>query len=567
MLSKALKIQAGTFTALIGVVSFSLAWWVSKTAEAHHYSEGIAFIFAVSLAVLVWGAVNRLISPITDAAQAAESRLASAAKGDLDTPMPAIVSEAMPRLSRSLEGFFADVRRNIESANSLALFDAVTSLPNRVHFRNEASTMIEQMPPSAVSALYFIDLDHFKAVNDNLGHAAGDQLLILVANRMREVIAASAFKQPMSEFTAIPGRLAGDEFTIFLPEARTRKAAEMLATDLIAALNRPFSIAGQQVEIGASIGVAMRPDHGHELTHLMRAADVAMYQAKSTGRGKACFYGVELAAQLAKRERLDQDLKLALINGEFKFVYQPQIDMRTGQIISAESLMRWIHPIDGLRLPQSFLPVAEENGLMDELGEWAISAMAETAARWQSDQTRYRISNNFTHRELSRPSIGAKFMSALAQYGGSLDQCEFEINEQLAMNLTETMLSELSLLRSSGATITIDNFGKGASSITKLRELPVDRVKLDPALIQDLEQDAEARVIVQGLIGIVHGIGRQVIAQGVETREQYQILKVMGCDAVQGFGIAKPMSETDLTRWSWSPPAVTKPRARPIPIS
>jgi diguanylate cyclase len=564
MLSKAMKNQAIFYALCNGVVAFVLFAWLINNFSNELNVLGLATAGALSIGVLSWGTAQRLIERVSTSATAAVTRLTHATAGDLESPTPGEVGLALPALSKSLDQLFAQVRSNMENANSMALFDAVTALPNRVHFRNEAEAAIAVLPAKTRSALFFIDLDHFKSVNDSLGHAAGDQLLIMVANRLREVVSSitPASAKHNAALLPIPGRLAGDEFTLFLPEVRSIKVAEALAASLIAALNRPFTISGQQVEIGASIGVALRPAHGTQLTQLMRAADVAMYQAKDEGRGCSRFYSDDLAAQLAHREQLDKELSVALVRNEFGYVFQPQADLRTGQLVTAESLLRWYHPTDGMRYPRSFLGALEENGLIYAFSDWGIEAMADTAARWKAQGFECRLSTNFTHRELSRPNIADRIVKTLAARGAKATVCEFEISEYLAMNLSDAMSAELAKLRNAGATIAIDNFGRGEISLSKLRSIPFDRVKLDASVITDIADNASARAIAQGVISIIHGIGKEVVAQGVETPDQLQILKVMGCDAVQGFGIAKPMEESALKAWTWSNPVKQLRRAQ-----
>ncbi len=552
MLGKTLKWQAIIFALCNGIVAFTLASWITLNFAYENNPLGMSMAIGLALGVLSWGTAARLIDHFTISAEAAVSRVAQASQGDLIGPVPQQVSDILPDLSRSLDELFIHVRSSIDNANSRALFDPVTSLPNRVHFRDETEATLLKLPENAQSALFFVDLDHFKAVNDNLGHAAGDQLLIMVANRMRELVSVVGARGGAAALTAIPGRLAGDEFTLFLPECKGRRDAEAMANALIETLNRPFSIAGQQVEIGASIGVAMRPDHGVSLTQLMRAADVSMYQAKAEGRGLARFYSDDLAAQLTIREQLDEDLHLALERKEFGLVFQPQANLRTKELIVAECLLRWYHPVDGVRVPATFLDAVEENGLMNELGNRTIQEIAEAATRLQAAGHRFRLAVNFSRREINRKGYAARLINVLRQNGLTASCIEFEISSDAALDLSDPMIDELQLLRASGSIISIDNFGRGAVNIARLRRLPIDRVKLDTSLIQEIVQDGETRAVVQGIVGILHGIGKEVIAQGVETADQLQILQVMGVDAVQGYGIARPMAEAELVNWSWN---------------
>jgi diguanylate cyclase len=562
MLGKTLKWHAIVFALCNGMVAFALASWLTLKFANDYNPLGMSTAMGLALGVLSWGAASRLIDHFTISATAAVTRLVQAANGDLEGPVPDEVATALPDLSRSLDALFTNVRSSIDSANSLALFDPVTALPNRVHFRNETDAVITTLSKKANSALFFIDLDNFKAVNDTLGHAAGDQVLIMVANRMRELVAAETLKSRALTAAPIPGRLAGDEFTLFLPDCRSRKAAEAMAETLIESLNKPFTIAGQQVEIGASIGVALRPAHGLTLTQLMRAADVSMYQAKAEGRGIARFYSDDLAAQLTAREQLDVDLRLAMERGEFGLVFQPQTDLRSGALIAAECLLRWYHPVDGVRMPASFLEALDENGLMHELGERTVNAIAQSAHRLKASGHAFRLTANFTRREINRKGYAARMISLLGAHDLTPASIEFEVSCDVAMKLSDDMMAELQQLRSSGAIISIDNFGRGSVKLAKLRGLPIDRIKLDAGLIRDIVQDGEARAIVQGIVGILHGIGKQVVAQGVENSDQQEILRVMGVDAAQGYGIARPMTEDELCNWCIASPAAIKKRGR-----
>jgi diguanylate cyclase len=550
MHGSSLKLQAFLFAACLGAVSFCLA---AFSGYGHAVGGGPfvnAAIIAVVCAVLSWGAADRLLLVITESVNAAVTRLAAATAGDLDSPTPDQVSNTLPKLSNTIDELFSNVRTNIESANSLALFDQVTALPNRLHFRNEVDALMKQPDLSPSGALFFIDLDNFKAVNDNLGHAAGDQLLIMVANRLRGI----AQVEPLFG-TSLPviGRLAGDEFTVFVAHVADEKAIKSFAKAIIRTLASPFSINGQVVQIGGSVGVARWPEHGDGLTTLMRAADVAMYEAKAQGRGQFRFYTDALATQLADRVRLDSEIRDALDNGEFGFVFQPQTDLRTGHTSAAEALVRWHHPVEGVRLPASFLAAAEENGMIVELGEWTLGAVAATIARWNETGHRHRLSINVSARQFAGGDFVKRTKATMAKANAPMELLEIEISERFAMDMGEGTLADLAALRALGAKISIDNFGKGFSNITRLRTMPVDRVKIDWRLTSDVATDPEARAIVHGLVNMLHGIGKEVVAEGVENADQLAVLKVIGCDAAQGYAIARPMEEKLLNTWAIGP--------------
>ena len=545
-----LKSRAISFAFCIGAGAFILA--ILAGVDAGHDGESLtrAVIVALIFGVMAWAVGEQAMSGVASSVDAATERVIAAAQGDLSTPTPREVGESLPELSLALDGLFHQVRSNLESVHALAMFDPVTSLPNRTSFRRDAERAMRGLPEATQSALIFIDLDHFKAVNDTLGHAHGDQLLGMVANRLRTVARAEVARRGDAALDAVVGRLAGDEFTILFPEVDDEAAVTRMARGLLAALTEPFDLAGHHLEIGASIGIAMRPDHGRSLTALMRAADVAMYNAKEKGRGQFQFFSEELAERLADRTRLESDLRAAIERDEFAIVFQPQMSLATGKVTAAEVLLRWNHPVDGLRMPASFIGAAEESGLIHAVGDWAMENAAKTLARWPSLGFDHRMSVNISPRQIARADFFPRLREALARHNAPLDMLELEITETVAMKCGDAVVREIAALRAQGATVAIDDFGAGYSNLARLRQLPIDRIKLDRSLIVDIATNAEARMIAQAVVGLIHGLGCEAVAEGVEQQAQIDVLRVMGCDAVQGFVIATPMSEADYVAWS-----------------
>ena len=544
-----LKGRAIAFAFCVGAVSFILALFAGAASGSTERDFAQAVIVAIVCAVMSWGSAEQATAGIAAAIDQAIARLGQAAEGDLVSPTPALVAEALPDLARSLDGLLTQVRTNLDSVHTLAMFDPVTSLANRINFRREAGSILRTLPDSTLSALLFIDLDKFKAVNDSMGHAQGDQLLAKVANRLRAVVAPDDAGVARFAREALIGRLAGDEFTVLVPEIAAPADAARLARDILWALSEPFDLAGQQVEVGASIGIALRPAHGHDLTDLMRAADAAMYHAKDCGRGQAQQFSADIAERLQSNLRVEHDLRQALKQDEFRLVFQPQIDLATGHAIAAEALLRWEHPILGTRLPESFIARAEESGLIGDIGDWVVDAMAATLARWTKRGEDRRLAINVSPRQICRPEFYTTVRAALARHGAPADRLELEITETVAMQCGEKVLSELALLRAEGVTIAIDDFGTGYSNFGRLKDMPIDRVKIDRALTVDIATSEQARTIVQAVIGLVHGLGYTVVAEGVETHEQREMLTVLGCDAIQGYAVAYPMPEADLVTW------------------
>jgi diguanylate cyclase len=511
------------------------------------------------LASLVAGAFCLLISYIASERPNSESaralaalgdRLLAVEDGDLMSPAPESLRRTMPKLATAVDTLFAEVRSSIENAHALGMYDPVTSLPNRLHFRSEADKLLSEATKTTKSAMLFVDLDRFKAVNDSLGHARGDQLLIMVANRLRVVVNAeftgSARARPLL------ARLAGDEFTIFFPELESVDEIERIARRIVLSISETFELSAHSVDIGASVGIALSPEHGTSIELLMRAADIAMYRAKSLGGGQHCLFNNHLAQEHQERIDTEKALTEALQRDEFVLAFQPQMSLVTGELCGAEALLRWNHPRDGLRLPATFIPVAERTGIIADIGEWVVAEVIASLASWQREGFWGRVSFNVSPRQVERTEFFLKLRQALADAEVPLSMIELEFTESAAMEVSPTVIEEIAALREEGAQIAIDDFGTGYSNLARIRAMPLDRVKLDPSLIADIETNEKARVIVQAVIQLIKGVGCEVVAEAVETVAQADILRAMGCDIVQGFIFAPAMFEEDFLAWTAS---------------
>jgi diguanylate cyclase (GGDEF)-like protein len=537
-----LKSRAIAFAFCTGAVAFILALFAGAQAGMQDGDLSRAIILAIVCAVMSWASAERAIAGYAEAVDDSIVRLSQAAEGDLTSPTPSSVATVLPELASSLDGLLSRVRTNIGDVELLALIDPVTQLPNRTHFRREAKRHLDRLDMDAMAGLFFIDLDKFKSVNDSFGHAQGDQVLMKVAERLRALADAS-------ERTILVGRLAGDEFTVLACNISSHDEAERIGDSLLDALSEPYEIAGHSVDIGASIGVSLRPEQGMGLTDLMRAADVAMYRAKESGRAQCQFFTPSLAARLADDRKLEMELRSAIDDGQFAFLFQPQLCLRTGTTRVAEALLRWRHPRLGVLAPGLFVPQAEQNGLIHEIGYWAVEHLTETLGRWERLGLAVRIAANISPRQIARPDFFAQVRQAMARNRASADLLELEITETIAMRCDDAALVGISRLREQGATIAIDDFGTGYSNLARLKDLPIDRVKIDRSLTANLVTCEQSRTIVQSVIGLVHGLGFEVVAEGVENRSQRTVLEVAGCDAVQGFAIARPMDEEALMTW------------------
>jgi diguanylate cyclase (GGDEF)-like protein len=542
------KISNGLLSGAAGLASFvfSLAVFVYIKELPEQIAASVtAGVFCLLISYL---ASERPNSENARALSALGDRLLAVEDGDLISPPPAIVRRNMPEVAAAVDTLFSEVRASIENAQALGMYDPVTSLPNRLHFRSEADRLLGSAPAGSRSAMLFVDLDRFKMVNDSLGHARGDQLLIMVANRLRVVVTAEIAEKNCKR--PLLARLAGDEFTLFFPETKSTEDVERVARRIAIAISEPFELYGHSVDIGASIGVALCPDHGTTVESLMRAADIAMYRAKALGGGQHCLFDDDLAAEHQRKIDTEKALTEACQRGEFMLVFQPQLSLVTGELVGTEALLRWNHPKEGLRGPATFIPVAESTGLIAEIGEWVIAEVASTLGDWERDGRARRVSFNVSPRQLDRADFFLRLRRVFEDEGVPLSLVELEFTESAAMKANEAVVAEIAALREDGVRISIDDFGTGYSNLARLRALPIDRVKLHPSLIADIESSEKARIIVQAVMKLIEGVGCEVVAEAVETSAQADILRAMGCDTIQGFVFAEPMVEAEYLDWT-----------------
>jgi predicted signal transduction protein with EAL and GGDEF domain len=344
-------------------------------------------------------------------------------------------------------------------------------------------------------------------------------------------------------------RLAGDEFTIFFPAIHSVEEIDRIVRRLVLAISEPFELSAHSVDIGASIGVAFAPEHGASIEALMRSADIAMYHAKSNGGGQHCSFNADLAAEHQLRVETEKALTEAVQRGDFALVYQPQLSLVTGEVCGAEALLRWKHPDEGLRLPGTFVSIAEKAGIIADIGDWVIAEVASTLGGWHRNGFEGRLAFNISPRQVARPDFFTKLRHAFTEAGTPLSLVELEFTESAAMEVSAAVLDDIASLQADGVRIAIDDFGTGYSNLARLRTMPLDRVKLDPSLIVDIESSERARVLVQAVIQLIKGVECEIVAEAVETAAQADILRAMGCDVVQGYVFAAPMPEQEFLAW------------------
>jgi len=419
----------------------------------------------------------------------------------------------------------------------MARHDALTDLPNRVLIMEKMNEALGRLAAEGVQFCVFIfDLDLFKAVNDSLGHPIGDLLLKSVAARLAEVVGEPD----------MVGRLGGDEFAILqVVKSDAQAEATALAHRLIEAIGTPYELEGHPVVIGISMGIAVAPADGTDASMLLKHADLALYRAKSDGRNCFRFYESEMDAAVQLRRALEVDLRNALARNEFELHYQAVMDAATREACGAEALVRWRHPRRGLLGPDQFIPLAEEIGMIDALGEWILRAACAEAAKWPAH---VRIAVNLSPAQFRRGNLAEAVTAALARSGLPADRLELEITESVLLQKSESNLAALHAIKRLGASIVLDDFGTGYSSLGYLQMFPFDKIKIDRSFVQELATRSDCAAIVCAITGLARSLNIVATAEGVETEEQFALVRAAGCNQVQGYLFGKPGAASAL-RW------------------
>jgi diguanylate cyclase (GGDEF)-like protein len=470
-----------------------------------------------------------------------ENRIAAIAEGKalyLINELPegqVIAISHRPMLNGGSVAVHEDIteRRKAEARIAhMAHHDALTELPNRISFRQEMDKTLTRIERGETLAVLCIDLDHFKPVNDTLGHPMGDALLQAVSGRLR------AFVRP----TDIVARLGGDEFAIVQMSVDQPVGATSLAARLIHEISEPYVVQGHQIVIGASVGIAVAPNDGTDPDRLLKNADLALYRAKEDGRGTYRFFEADMDAKMQARRGLELELRKALALGEFEVFYQPLINLETNRVSGCEALLRWRSPGRGLVPPGEFIPLAEEIGLINAIGAWVLKQACTEAAGWPEQ---IKVAVNLSPVQFKRGTVVLDVIAALGASGLPAHRLELEITETVLLQDTEATLSILNQLRALGAHISMDDFGTGYSSLSYLRKFPFDKIKIDQSFIRDLSDQPDSIAIVRAIAGLGSTLGIATTAEGVETDEQLEKVRAEGCTEVQGylFGVPKPANE------------------------
>jgi diguanylate cyclase (GGDEF)-like protein/PAS domain S-box-containing protein len=423
-------------------------------------------------------------------------------------------------------------RRAEKQIAHLAHYDALTDLPNRVLFREQLERELERTRRGEQLAMLYIDIDEFKSINDSLGHPVGDELLKAVASRLRSCVSDADFV----------ARLGGDEFAIVQTGIAQPSDVMELVKRIYEAIREPYQCLGHHVATDASIGIALAPHHGADMDQLLKSADLAMYGAKADGRRTYRFFEQEMDARVKARRTLELDIRQALVDGAFEIHYQPVVNLRSDEIVGCEALLRWRHPARGMISPAEFIPVAEETGLICDIGDWVLATACAEAAKWPPN---VKIAVNVSPVQFKSYAFALKVASVLAATGLSANRLELEITEAVLIRDDETALKLLQDLRALGARIALDDFGTGYSSLSYLRRFPFDKIKIDRCFVDDIAETKGSSSIVQAVINIADAQDMTTTAEGVETEQQKQMLRDLGCTEMQGFlfSRARPVEE------------------------
>ena len=465
-----------------------------------------------------------------------------------DTPVATVLnfrleSESLPSGERRIRGIAQDVtaaRVAAEHIAFLAHYDVLTGLPNRTQWNDRAQRELHSAAAQGeLLAVLFIDLDHFNAINDSLGHPVGDQLLSRVARRFQACLRDGDFL----------ARLGGDEFVVMLPDLPHAEDAAVVARKLLAALQAPMSIDGHDLVASASIGIAVYPADGDDVSTLLKHADVAMYCAKDQGRNAYHYFKPEMDVHALERLMLENALRRAVDRDELVLHYQPQVAADDGRVSGCEALVRWQHPELGLLQPGQFIAVAESSGLIVPLGHWVLRTACRQLARWQAQGRKLLMAVNISALQFRQSGFYDGVCEVLRQTGADPAGLELELTESALMEPTPEILGRMQKLRDLGIKLALDDFGTGYSSLSYLKRLPIHRLKLDRSFVKDIPDDLEDVAIATATLSMARDLGMEVVAEGVENEVQHQFLRERGCAIMQGYLFSRPLPKEQLENW------------------
>jgi diguanylate cyclase (GGDEF)-like protein len=470
---------------------------------------------------------------------------------DLDTPNSSEfrqIHDSLLRMSMIFHSYINAQKQLEDEIRHHAMYDQLTELPNRRFlYQHIEEELIKAANEQRRFALFFLDLDHFKLINDSLGHDVGDKLLQETAKRLRSQIKSQD----------VLARLGGDEFIIVVTSEEEIEAFEALADRIVKVMHDKLIINNHETHefiISTSVGISIYPDHGSDIKTLMKHADIALYEAKEEGRNSYCLFDNGMNELVRNQLYLEQDMRTALKEDQYTLYFQPQVDAQTGQVIGAEALIRWIHPEMGVISPVRFIHLAENTGFIYQLGDWIIQEACSVLSRWQVNYPDFKLSINISARQFQEKDFIDKVRDTLEHYKIQPGNLVFEITETLIMTQKEQSMQVLTELKQMGLTIAMDDFGTGYSSLAYLKNFPIDIIKIDKAFIQGVFDNADDFNIVKAIISLGSELGLQVIAEGVESMHQLEFLQTSHCHIIQGYFFSMPLPEPELISYmNWKP--------------
>lgn len=540
----ALKIQTirqkvflylGLLGALGGLL---LAWMLGGSLEARlgrtaslSMTEQLGLFVGVTAWVVcsAWGVHRLVLRPIG----MLKAFTGTALLQDGDESALVARTDEFGDVARAVVGALKETSDSNERLRTLAMTDSLTGLGNRNHFKERLNQALKSGEENSNRvALVVLDLDNFKGINDMLGHEMGDELLRLVGQEL----------QNNSRKTDTVVRLSADEFALIIDPVERVETVVALAQRILEALSCPRIIGRTEIHPGVSIGITVFPHDGRDAETLMKNADLALYRAKAEGRGNIQLFRHELQLRAIERNAIERDLRIALQKEQFELYYQPKVDMKTGMVRGAEALLRWNHPERGLVPPDMFIPIAEQNGLIVEISRWVIRQACQQNRTWQDEGLpKISVAVNVSALDLRRRDLSDLIANTLIQSRLSPQFLEIEVTESMVMHDVEAVIGTLRRLRSLGVGIGIDDFGTGYSSLAYLKRFPVKCLKIDRSFIRDMTSDLDGQAIPRLVIDLARSLGVKVVAEGVETRLQLDLLRKMGCDEAQGYYFGRPM--------------------------
>ncbi|MCP3867344.1 MAG: EAL domain-containing protein [Gammaproteobacteria bacterium] len=525
---------------------------LDRLQKLFNWGLSLLILFILLITIMLFRSLHHRLDKVAGYAHAiADGKYAAAI--DFESPDKiGDMAESVSHMGSSMAELVAELRvkaakeeRSALAARKLAYFDSLTGLPNRQNFIEKLEAAIDKSRHTKEKiAVAYLDLDGFKKVNDSYGHSTGDQLLCAVADRLShsvrddDAIARSADEPP----ALMPSRLGGDEFTFLINRIHDRDGAERIARRILSTLAKPYQLADREVTITPSMGVAVYPDDGTTVSLLLKNSDMAMYQAKESGRNTIRLFNADIGERQVNRISLERDLAKALERDELSIHYQPKIDLSSRRLIGGEALLRWQHPCRGMVSPADFIPLAEESGMIVPIGGWVLQQVCGQLAQWRAENLHpVPIAINVSAKQFLQGDLLSIVSDCIRVAGIHADQIELELTESILMYDTKLAVDILSKLKGIGVKTSLDDFGTGYSSLSYLKLFPLSTLKIDHSFVRDIETDADDAAIVKAILALSESLGLRVIAEGVESESQADFLSKHGCQEAQGYLFGRPV--------------------------